>query len=113
MLASKAVGSYEMIIAARTLYGFSAGETLWRVRGFLCLSDWTFGVGRRSGTGHPSDVSDRDLTHKDKRGRLSERRHLLVSWQTVCSAYWTQVSGRGGSRAQRAYVNVYFSCYFQ
>lgn len=32
MLASKAAGSYEMIIVARILYGFSAGEILWRVR---------------------------------------------------------------------------------
>lgn len=31
MLASKPVQSYEMIIAARILYGFSAGETLWCV----------------------------------------------------------------------------------
>lgn len=31
MLASKPVRSYEMIIAARILYGFSAGETLWCV----------------------------------------------------------------------------------
>lgn len=32
MLASKAAGSYEMIIVARILYGFSAGEILWCVR---------------------------------------------------------------------------------
>lgn len=49
-------------------------------------------MGRRSGTGHPSDVSGRDLTHKYKRDSLSERRHLLVSRQTVCSVYWTKVS---------------------
>lgn len=29
-----------------------------------CLSDWTDVIGRRSGTGHPPDLSDGDLTHK-------------------------------------------------
>lgn len=66
---------------------------------FLCLSDWTYIIGRRSGTGHPSDVSGRDLTHKYERDSLSERRHVLVSWQTVCSVYWTKVSDQGGSRS--------------
>lgn len=32
MLGSKAARSYEMIIVARILYGFSAGEILWCVR---------------------------------------------------------------------------------
>uniref|UniRef100_H2TBL4 Solute carrier family 2 member 9, like 1 n=1 Tax=Takifugu rubripes TaxID=31033 RepID=H2TBL4_TAKRU len=52
MLTSKAAGSYEMIIVARILYGFSAGEILWRIylaeispkniRGTVCQSAATF-----------------------------------------------------------------------
>lgn len=101
MLASKAAGSYEMIIAARILYGFSAGKIVWRGRWcHRALFVWLdYVIGRRSGTGHPPGISDRDLTHKHKRDSLSERQHVPVSWQTVCSVHWTEVSGPGGPQS--------------
>lgn len=97
MLTSKNVNSFEMIIVARFLFGYSAGKLPYSTDSLLICFHHLYSpcllyVTCRLGNEHSLNISWGDFTQKDKRDSDSDLSHFYVTRESVWADVWVEVS---------------------
>lgn len=94
MLTSKGAKSYEMVIVARILNGYSAGKphSMTSIIKIMFWPDWqTSCLACRFGAQHSFNVPEWDFTQKVKRHSDADLCNLCITGQTVWAVFWTKV----------------------